>query len=357
MALRDEFESVRASILHESPLPTVDAAMTKLLTEETRNGISPDINSVFAAPRSYNTFQKGNLDIPQRDLTQIQCRYCKEYGHKVSFCPHTNSCYMRQKKGSTTTISSTAASVPYDGRNITAQSTTPTAADIQEMIHQALNMKNNVGNNPKVASAFSVPSDGSPVIASHIGYITITDALSLPDDHLTKKQIGTGRRVGRLNAVDKLHIPCSPITSLFAAPTPTCTPFMSWHSRLGHISFSRLRYMFNKRLLDQSTIDKEPCCVTCRLAKQPALPFNNSATSSSAPFDLVHSDIWGKAPISSMGGALYYVLFVDDYSRYTWIYLLRSRSDFLKIYIEFSTMIQTQFSKTIKVFRSDSGGE
>lgn len=79
MALRDEFESVRASILHESPLPTVDAAMTKVLTEETRNGINPDINSVFVAHRSYNTFQKGNPDIPQRDLSQIQCRYCKEY--------------------------------------------------------------------------------------------------------------------------------------------------------------------------------------------------------------------------------------------------------------------------------------
>lgn len=158
MALRDEFESVRASILHESPLPTVDAAMTKVLTEETRNGINPDINSVFVAHRSYNTFQKGNPDIPQRDLSQIQCRYCKEYGHKVSFCPHPNSRYMRQKKSSTTSVSSIAASVPYDCRNITAQSTTPTAVDIQEMIHQDFNMKNNVGNNPKVASVFSVPS-------------------------------------------------------------------------------------------------------------------------------------------------------------------------------------------------------
>lgn len=163
-------------------------------------------------------------------------------------------------------------------------------------------------------------------------------------DHLTKKQIGTGHKVGRLYAVDKLHIPCSPITSLFATPTPTCTPFMSWHSRLGHISFSRLRYMFNKRLLDQSKIDKEPCYVTCRLAKQPALSFNNSTTSSSAPFDLVHSDILGKALISSMGGALYYVLFVDDYSRYTWTYLLRSRSDFLKIYIDSNSVLQNHQS-------------
>ncbi|KAM7465035.1 hypothetical protein LguiB_012597 [Lonicera macranthoides] len=58
-----------------------------------------------------------------------------------------------------------------------------------------------------------------------------------------------------------------------------------------------------------------------------------------------------------MGGAQYYVVFIDDYSRYTWTYLLHSRSDFLKVYIEFATMIKTQFSKNIKIFRSDSGGE
>ena len=58
-----------------------------------------------------------------------------------------------------------------------------------------------------------------------------------------------------------------------------------------------------------------------------------------------------------MGGALYYVIFVDDYSHYSWTYLLHSRSYFLKVYIEFVTMIKTQFSKTIKIFRSKSGGK
>lgn len=72
---------------------------------------------------------------------------------------------------------------------------------------------------------------------------------------------------------------------------------------------------------------------------------------------MVHSDIWGPSRLPTLGGARYYVVFVDDYSRYTWIYLFHNRSALLKIYQEFSTMIQTQFSTTIKRFRADSGGE
>lgn len=65
----------------------------------------------------------------------------------------------------------------------------------------------------------------------------------------------------------------------------------------------------------------------------------------------------GPSRVSTMGGARYYVIFVDDFSRFTWIYLLHSRSDFLQVYRDFYTMIRTQFSKNIQIFRSNSGGE
>jgi transposase InsO family protein len=80
-------------------------------------------------------------------------------------------------------------------------------------------------------------------------------------------------------------------------------------------------------------------------------------TISSAPFDLVHSDVWGPAPIPTMGGSRYFVIFVDDYSRYTWLYLLQNRFELPKIYSEFQRMVQTQFSRNIKFFRSDNAME
>jgi len=71
----------------------------------------------------------------------------------------------------------------------------------------------------------------------------------------------------------------------------------------------------------------------------------------------VHSDIWGPAPTPTMGGAQYFLLFIDDYSRFTWIYMMKNRHELPQIYINFAKMIQTQFSKVIKVFRRDNAME
>lgn len=60
---------------------------------------------------------------------------------------------------------------------------------------------------------------------------------------------------------------------------------------------------------------------------------------------------------TTMGGSKYFVIFIDDYSRFTWIYLFHKRSELPQIYYDFSNMVKTQFSKSIKVFRSDNAME
>ena len=84
------------------------------------------------------------------------------------------------------------------------------------------------------------------------------------------------------------------------------------------------------------------------------MPFNNSESFSFAPFDLIHSDIWGPVPVSTEGGSRYFVIFVDDLSRYTWIYLLHHRSELVSIYQTFDKMIEIQFNRIIKVFQSNA---
>ena len=92
----------------------------------------------------------------------------------------------------------------------------------------------------------------------------------------------------------------------------------------------------------------------CQFGKQTALPFNNSVSHALSSFDLIHSDVWGPSPISTPGGSRYFDIFVDDFSRYTWIYLFKNRSELYQIYRDFTKMIETHFSKPIKVFRSDN---
>ena len=52
-----------------------------------------------------------------------------------------------------------------------------------------------------------------------------------------------------------------------------------------------------------------------------------------------------------------FFVFIDDYSRYSWIFPMKSRSEILPIYSNFTKMIETQFSKRIKIFRSDNALE
>uniref|UniRef100_A0A2N9ISJ0 Integrase catalytic domain-containing protein n=1 Tax=Fagus sylvatica TaxID=28930 RepID=A0A2N9ISJ0_FAGSY len=82
-----------------------------------------------------------------------------------------------------------------------------------------------------------------------------------------------------------------------------------------------------------------------------------SAFHSTQPLELIHSDVWGPAPVNSSNGYRYYLLFVDDYSRFSWLYLLKHKSDVLTTFTHFKNTIENQLSKKIKFLRTDCGGE
>ena len=98
-------------------------------------------------------------------------------------------------------------------------------------------------------------------------------------------------------------------------------------------------------------------CMPCQFGKQTALLFNNSVSHALSPFDSIHSDVWGPSSITTQGGSCYFVIFVDAFSQYTWIYLFTNRYELYQIYRDFTKMIETQFSKPIKVFRYDNAQE
>lgn len=98
-------------------------------------------------------------------------------------------------------------------------------------------------------------------------------------------------------------------------------------------------------------------CTPCCLGKIHRLPSTLSHTNYSSPFDLLFADVWGPAPMDSSCGYRYLLTCVDAYTRYTWVFLIKLKSDVCLTFTHFITAIEVQFSTHIKAVQTDGGGE
>ncbi|GKD13147.1 ribonuclease H-like domain-containing protein [Tanacetum coccineum] len=122
------------------------------------------------------------------------------------------------------------------------------------------------------------------------------------------------------------------------------------HQRLGHPDNDMLRS------LSSCNKEKSPhVCHACQLGKHVKLPFSSSTSIVSSCFEIIHSDIW-TSPIVSTGGFKYYVIFLDHFSHYRWIYPLRTKSEVFAKFVHFCSYVQNQFKCNIRGFQCDHGG-
>ena len=85
------------------------------------------------------------------------------------------------------------------------------------------------------------------------------------------------------------------------------------------------------------------------------LPYNNSSHVTNSPLELVHTDVWGPAR-TSVGGFKYYVSFLDDFSRFTWIYLIKRKSDVENIFYVFQNHVERLLNAKVHSVQFDWGG-
>ena len=157
----------------------------------------------------------------------------------------------------------------------------------------------------------------------------------------------------------------SHLASFFAALShvqlsKTCFPKLSsihlWHFRLGHPSSLILNKVFQQCRTPLSVNQSSTSfCSSCQLGKSHRLYASSSTTKSTAPLQLVFSDVWGPAPIETKEGYKYYVLFEDNYSRFCWAYLMKHKFEVKPIFLQFKLMVENLTNHKIKTIQSDWG--
>lgn len=119
--------------------------------------------------------------------------------------------------------------------------------------------------------------------------------------------------------------------SLTAASSVSCNKASAsglWHTRLGHPASTVVnRVLTSCNLPTKLSVG---VCDTSLMAKSHRLPFSLSSFRALQTLNLVHSDLWGSAPEIGINGARYFVLFVDDHTRFSWIYYFSPK---MKLYL------------------------
>ncbi|GJS02337.1 zinc finger, CCHC-type containing protein [Tanacetum coccineum] len=156
------------------------------------------------------------------------------------------------------------------------------------------------------------------------------------------------------NQMFRLNIVNDNIASAFMS-TSKLNDLILWHVRLGHVYFKRMQDMSKDGLITTFDMDIEKC-KTCMLSKITKKPFQNIKCETKV-FELIHSYLCDLHATPSLGNKKYFVTFIDDASRFCYVYLLHTKDEALYKFKLFKTEVELQQGAIIKRFKTDRGGE
>ena len=176
---------------------------------------------------------------------------------------------------------------------------------------------------------------------------------------INDKKYELGHKHGKLWKLNNVATCCSAVTT----PAENGTNTLSlWHQRFGHVNVKDVEKLHTEKLVEGMKMVKlkqlDNNCEGCAVGKATRQPFpKSSSKKSSAVLDLIHSDVCGPLNIPSVGGSIYFVTFIDDYSNFVYVYLLKRKSEVFEKFVEYLAMAENFTGKRLKKFRSDNGGE
>jgi hypothetical protein len=355
MGLRTDFEVICTRLLHGSATLTMSHALSDLLAEETHfqsmtNSHDSVPHSVRAASQRYSGSRGSSLE---------PCEHCKMTSHRsenyfekfpakladfharrAAHGRGTGSAPSGSVAAATSPVIASSASwvlnsgasfhVTYDHSKLASSKLVPDGDSIQtadgtlcHITHEG-SLCNSYFTVPNI---FFVPELSMNLlsvgqITDHNCFVGFDDSSCFVQDRQTGVVIGTGCRrksAPHLYILDTLRLPSSTPSSAHVLSTASVfTPsFAQWHHCLSHLCGSRLSTLIKLGYLGHTSFKSGFHCKGCKLEKQIQLPYFSSDSYSAKLFDFIHSDVWGSTPFVSKGGHKYYVIFIDNHSRYS----------------------------------------
>ncbi|MCO5593849.1 hypothetical protein L7F22_047867 [Adiantum nelumboides] len=134
-----------------------------------------------------------------------------------------------------------------------------------------------------------------------------------------------------------------------------------WHARFGHIGYGSLITLQRHNMVhDLSLLEMPPrhVCEGYVLGKMHRFAFSqDGSVRATRKLQLVHSDVCGPMRTPSVGNNLYFVTFIDDFSRFCWVYTLIAKSDVFAIFQHYVSMVENETGCKVQTLRTDRGGE
>ena len=130
-----------------------------------------------------------------------------------------------------------------------------------------------------------------------------------------------------------------------------------WHLRLGHINLKQILRLVQNGPLGSLELEALPVCESCLEGKMTRWSLTTKGYRVKEQLELVHSDLCGPMTIQTRGGFEHFITFIDDFSRYGYIYLMRRKSKAFEKFKEYMAETEKRLNKCLKTLRSDRGGK
>src|ERR1700683_2695572 len=136
------------------------------------------------------------------------------------------------------------------------------------------------------------------------------------------------------------------------------------HYSLGHLNYQAIKAMVRKGLITGIKLSTKelnitpPICPACALGKATHASFPPSKSEhANTVLGLVHSDLWGPAPVQTITSTRYVITFTDDKSRWAWVAFLKRKSDAFAAFKKWLIFAEKQTNLQLYIFHTDNGGE